>query len=165
MTTAAPYRVRRALLPEDKPALLSFIMGIQRFESEIEANRRVDDGVAEEFYASITQRVTQKNGRILIAESAEGRALGWAAACEEEADVYVHADERVYAYIAELYVVEDMRGKGIGRALIAGCENWARERGFKLIMIGVLAKNARAHAIYRGSGFDDYATLLRKYLR
>jgi len=33
------------------------------------------------------------------------------------------------------------------------------------MMIGVLVRNPRAHAVYRGAGFDDYATMLRKYLR
>jgi GNAT superfamily N-acetyltransferase len=58
-----------------------------------------------------------------------------------------------------------MRGQGVGRALIAACEDWGRERGLKVMMIGVLVRNPRAHAVYRDAGFADYATLLRKYLR
>lgn len=165
MRPAAPYRIRLARLPGDRLALLGFITGMQNFESAIETDRRTDPDVAEEFYSVITDRIAQKNGRILIAESDSGRALGWAASCEEESEVYIHADERTYGYIAELYVVEDMRGRGIGRALIAACEEWARERGLKAMMIGVLSRNARAHGVYRGAGFQDYVTMLRKYLR
>jgi len=165
MSSAESYRIRLAKLPEDKPALLGFIIGMQHFESAIEPDRRVDPDVAEEFYAATTERVAKKNGRILIAESADGKALGWAVACEEENEVYVQADERTYGYVAELYVIEEMRGQGVGRALIEGCEDWARERGLKVMMIGVLVKNPRAHAVYRGAGFADYATMLRKYLR
>ena len=62
-------------------------------------------------------------------------------------------------------MIDEQRGRGIGRALISACEDWARGRGLKVMMIGVLARNPRAHAIYRGAGFTDYATLLRKYLR
>jgi GNAT superfamily N-acetyltransferase len=165
MRPADTYRIRLARLPDDKPALLGFIVGMQHFESAIENDRRTDPDVAEEFYVVITDRIAQKNGRILIAESDNGRALGWAAACEEESEVYIHADERTYGYVAELYVVEDMRGRGIGRALIAACEEWARERRLKAMMIGLLSRNARAHGVYRGAGFQDYVTMLRKYLQ
>jgi hypothetical protein len=34
-----------------------------------------------------------------------------------------------------------------------------------VLTIGVLVRNSRAHAVYRSSGFDDYVTMLRKYLR
>jgi GNAT superfamily N-acetyltransferase len=165
MAPAEPHRIRLARLPEDKPALLAFIMGMQHFESAIEADRRVDPAVAEEFYAAITERMREKNGRILIAESANGKALGWAAACESENEVYVHAEEKTFGYIAELYVVEEARGQGFGRALIAACEEWARERGYKVLMIGVLERNSRAYDVYRSAGFQQYTALLRKYLR
>jgi GNAT superfamily N-acetyltransferase len=159
------FAIRAARLPEDKAAILSFLMGIQQFENAIEPDRRIDPEVAEESYAAIMQRVTNKNGRILIAENADGRALGWAVALEDEQEVYVVAEERTHGCIAELYVVEDVRGQGVGRALIAACEDWARDRGFKVMLIGVLARNARAYAAYRSAKFEDYVTLLRKYLR
>ena len=163
--SAGSFSIRLARLPDDKPAILGFIMGLQRFENAIESDRRVDDAVAAEFYTIITDRITKKNGCILIAENEEGKALGWAATCEEENEVYVHADERTYGYIAELYVIEELRGRGIGRALIAACEDWAKGRGLKAIMIGVLSRNPRAHAAYCRAEFTDYATMLRKYLR
>jgi GNAT superfamily N-acetyltransferase len=162
---SAPFHIRNARLPDDKPAFLGFIMDLQRFEHAIEPNRRVDDAVAEEYFASLAELASTKNGRILVAENGEGRTLGWAVAHEDESEVFVRADERINGYISELYVAEDMRGKGVGRALIAACEDWARERGLKVMMIGTLTRNTRAHAIYRDAGFTDYATWLRKYLR
>ena len=67
MARTEPYRIRAARLPEDKPALLGFIMGLQLFENAIEPDRRIDASVAEEFYAVITDRIARKNGCILIA--------------------------------------------------------------------------------------------------
>lgn len=165
MARAEPCRVRRARLPEDKPALLGFILDLQKFERAIEPDRRTDANVAEEFYSVITERVSEKNGRILIAENARGEAIGWAAAYEDQNEIYVHEDERTHGYIAELFVIEEVRGQGIGRELIAACEEWARERGLKAMIIGALAGNARARAVYGGAGFSDYVHLLRKYLR
>jgi GNAT superfamily N-acetyltransferase len=165
MSGAAPFHVRTARLPEDKPAILGFITGIQHFEKAFEADRRIDPDVAEDSYVAIVERVAKNNGHVLIAETAGGKALGWAVALQDQQEIYVVAEERTHAYIAELYVIEEMRGRGVGRALIAACEDWAKDRGLNVMLIGVLARNTRAHAIYRSAGFDDYATLLRKYLR
>ena len=165
MSQAETYRIRPARLPEDKPAILGFIMGLQRFENAIEPDRRIDATVAAEFYPVITERVAAGNGCILIAESSDGRVLGWAVAYESWSEIYVRAEERTYGYIAELYVVEEARGQGLGRALIASCETWAKGRELKVMIIGALARNKAAFAAYRSAGFADYATELRKYLR
>ena len=138
MTELAPFRVRAARLPEDKPAILGFFTGIQHFEKTIEADRRIDPDVAEDSVRSNDRARRSKNGCVLIAETTSGEAIGWAVGLEDEQEIYIVAEERTHGYIAELYVVEDMRGRGVGRALIAACEEWARGRGLKVMMIGVL---------------------------
>lgn len=41
---------------------------------------------------------------------------------EFKGEAFVVSEERDYAYIFELFVVEAVRGEGVGRALIAACE-------------------------------------------
>jgi len=156
--------IRPARLPEDKPELLAFIEGMQRFEHAIEPDRRIDAGVAEEFFTDIFTRLAEKKGVAFIAEEG-GEKLGWAAVYREQNDVYVRADEREFAYISELYVVEPARGTGVGRALVAACEEWARSLPVTVLMINVLEGNQRAATIYRKAGFATYYVGLRKYLR
>jgi GNAT superfamily N-acetyltransferase len=72
--------------------------------------------------------------------------------------------ERRHGYLAEFFVLPQARGKGLGRALIEGCEAWARERGHKLLTIGVLAKNPSAVRAYEGVGYAPYAIHMRRYL-
>jgi GNAT superfamily N-acetyltransferase len=155
--------IRSARLPEDKPVILAFIDGMQRFEHAIEPDRRIDPGVAEEFFTDIFARIADKMGVAFIAEEG-GEKLGWAAAYREQNDVYVRADEREFAHVSELYVVEAARGKGVGRALIAACEEWARGLPVKVLTISVLEGNKRAATIYRKAGFATYYVGLRKYL-
>ena len=100
---------------------------------------------------------------MLIAEDG-GKAVGWAFAHDQKAELFVVEPERRHGYLAELYVVPEARGKGLGRALIEGCEDWARARGHKLLQVGVLAKNARAIRSYEGSGYGAYGITLRRYL-
>lgn len=160
-----PFRIRSARLPDDKAAILNFIIGLQHFEKTIEPDRRLDPNVAEESFAVVSERVARRNGCMLIAENAHGDALGWAAAYESANEIYVLPDERTYGYIAELYVDTASRGLGIGKALIAACETWGKERRLKVMIIGVLAGNSRADWVYQSAGFEHYATELRKYLR
>ena len=74
------------------------------------------------------------------------------------------AEERTYGRLTELFVEPEARKKGVGRALIAACEDWARARGHKHIIIGALSQNAAAITAYQRSGYAPYASFLRKYL-
>jgi len=164
MATAS-IRIREARLPQDIPAIHEFILGLQRFEHALEPNRRLDTGVAADYFADLQIKIREANGIILIAEDQGARPIGWVAAHESEDDIYVVSEERRIGYIAELFVVQESRGLGAGRSLINACEAWARRRGLPLIILGVLPKNARAFALYESSGYDSYAVFLRKYLR
>ena len=99
-----------------------------------------------------------------LQKHAAAEPLGWAVAFEDEDEIYVVTDERRFAYIAELFVVESGRRQGIGRALISACECWARERALKVIAIGSLAGNTAAFEMYRACGYSPCEVELRKRL-
>lgn len=48
----------------------------------------------------------------------------------------------------DLYVVPEVRGRGIGRALIEHCRNFARERGYRAIVWTTATDNATAQRLY-----------------
>ncbi len=157
--------IREADLARDRTALLSFIMGSQHYEHAFEPNRRLDPPVAEEYLAKILTLLSERAGKIFVAADEANQAVGWGVVVEQEDDIFVVAEERRHAYIAELFVVEPLRGTGAGRALIAACEDWSRAHGHTVMQIGVLPGNVRAHDIYRRQGYADYGIQLRKYLR
>jgi GNAT superfamily N-acetyltransferase len=154
--------IRKARLPDDKPALLRFIDGLQRYEADFEADRRLDPAYAEDQFAALLKQA--EHGVFFVAEH-DGRLVGWVLVIEEEAPVYVLEDERRFGCICELYVDEAVRGQGAGRALIAACEDWTRARGLSTIRIGHLSENARASEVYDKAGYAPYVLLRRKRLR
>jgi len=156
--------IREARLADDKPAILEFIFALQLHERTFEPNRRIDPRVAEEHYAVLIPHVEKHNGKILVAEDESGSAVGWAAFHEEEGGAFILAEERKHGFLAELYVVEAARGAGVGRALIAACEEWARRRGLVSLRIGLSARNADAQKVYERVGYAPYALQMRKYL-
>jgi GNAT superfamily N-acetyltransferase len=128
-----------------------------------EPDRRRDSDFVIEHWRELQRRHAEKHGVILIAEN-EGRPVGWAFAYDETTEVFVVEAERRHGFLAELFVTPAARGKGLGRALIEGCEAWARSRGHKLLTVGVLAKNPSAIRAYEGAGYAPYWTTMRRYL-
>jgi GNAT superfamily N-acetyltransferase len=165
LMATASFRVREARLPQDIPAIHDFILGLQSFEHALEPNRRLDPAVAGDYFEILQKKIRETDGALLIAETEHGDPVGWAAAHEGEEEIYIVSEQRRVGYIAELYVVKEARGLGVGRNLIEACEAWARRRGLPIITIGVLSKNSAAFAAYEATGYDPYAVLLRKYLR
>jgi GNAT superfamily N-acetyltransferase len=116
--------IREARLPQDEPAILSFINGLQDYEAAFEPNRRRDPNFAADHWREAQHRCAERHGVMLIAED-DGKAVGWAFAHDEHGELFVVEPERRHGFLAEIFVMPDARGKGLGRALIEGCEAWA----------------------------------------
>ncbi len=58
-------------------------------------------------------------------------------------------------YLAELYVVPDRRGRGLGRALMEAALRVARERGADTMDIGVDEPDHAARRLYESLGFSN----------
>ena len=128
-----------------------------------EPDRRRDPSFAIEHWRDLQHRCAEKHGIMLIAEDA-GKPVGWAFAHDERAEVFVVEPERRHGYLTELFLLPEARGKGLGRALIEACEAWARERGHRLLTVGVLSHNRSAIRAYEGAGYAPYVTIMRRYL-
>ena len=157
------FTIRDLRLPDDKPAYVSFIDGLQSYEHAFEPNRRVDAAVAEDFFAVLMKCVAEQQGRVLIAE-ADGTPIGWAVFVIEQNALYVVEGERTCGQISELFVIQEKRGQGVGQALIEACEAEAKSRGLRSMMIGVLSANKRSVSVYIQAGYSPYSMKLRKYL-
>jgi ribosomal protein S18 acetylase RimI-like enzyme len=57
------------------------------------------------------------------------------------------------AYLAELYIVPERRGQGLGRALLARALDVAREAGADRIDLGTSEDDVAARALYERMGF------------
>ncbi len=60
------------------------------------------------------------------------------------------------AEVAGLVVDEACRGLGVGRALMARAEEWALERGCRVVNLRSKMSRAAAHAFYEGLGYEHY---------
>ena len=69
-----------------------------------------------------------------------------------------------HAHISVIATSEAAEGTGVGRALMAYAENWARQRRLSLLTLNVFAANTRARRFYEQAGmapeFLKYAKAL-----
>ena len=87
----------------------------------------------------------------------DGLVVGWI-------HVYVtHILESPNSYveIGGLVVDENVRGQGIGKALVRVGEQWSLENGFNDIRVRSASKRAEAHAFYEKLGYRLVKTQMR----
>jgi aminoglycoside 6'-N-acetyltransferase I len=99
-----------------------------------------------------------------VAEREDGRLCGFA-----EASVRRYAnsnDESPCAFLEGWWVDEDVRRSGVGRALVAAVEDWARANGFTELGSDALLDNTLSHTAHRALGFEERERVVyfRKWL-
>jgi ribosomal protein S18 acetylase RimI-like enzyme len=68
------------------------------------------------------------------------------------------------AEISDLWVTQDARRRGIGRALVARALGWAKQRGVARCEVRVHVRNAEGQEFWRSLGFDDWMDVLHRQL-
>lgn len=90
---------------------------------------------------------------LLVAVDAADRPIGW---------LHVETSRTLetgpMANIAGLVVGEGARSGGIGQALLAAGEAWARERGLPTMQVRSRTSRERAHRFYEREGYERVKT-------
>jgi phosphinothricin acetyltransferase len=88
-------------------------------------------------------------GCALVARS-DGRVIGWAALSPV-------SSRHVYSGVAEvtIYVDAELRGKGVGRALMAALIALSEKRGFWTVQAAVFPENKASIALHKKLGFRE----------
>ena len=106
---------------------------------------------------SIEQHGTKS--RVYVAEDEHGEKLGFATVSHN-----THFTGEGQAYIGELVTNEAAEGRGVGKALVQDCEQWAREQGYRILSLATGAANEGALGFYRHMGYQDEDITLVKLL-
>ena len=93
------------------------------------------------------------SSRVLVAEDASGRVVGWLHVAAR-----AQLTEDSAAEILGLVVDETARGGGIGAALLAAAEAWARNAGCAHVRVRSRVERERAHRFYQRAGFAKVKT-------
>ncbi len=98
----------------------------------------------------LAERVVGTGRRMFLSRDG-ARVVGFAA---------VRADEADRIELAGIVVLQSMTGRGIGGPLLDAAVEWARESGFRTMVVKTEADNDRALRFYRDRGFVEHARMV-----
>ena len=113
---------------------------------------------ADDVLRQLVRLQTSPEHAVFVAEAPGGLVVGW---------LHVHAhhfagrDPR--AEVGGLVVDERFRGSGVGRLLMQQAEQWARERGYREVVLRSNVIRERAHTFYESLGYT--VTKTQKHFR
>jgi GNAT superfamily N-acetyltransferase len=105
--------------------------------------------------------VADRSRQVLLAETAEGDAVGYAMLVSGEPqddDVRAALRLRPTVELSKIYVLPDAHGTGAAGRLMASSLEWARTTGAAAVWLGVNQQNVRAQRFYAKSGFVRVGT-------
>lgn len=154
--STSPITIRRAT-PEDRKWILDLAPRLHDFGPPPYRPRDVMDRAV---VASIDGALTgaTPGADVLVAEGADGAPLGF---------VHLHGARDFFTgeehgHVSDIVVKADAEGRGVGQALMAAAEAWARGRGYRLLSLHVFDGNARARTFYAGLGYQpDISKLIK----
>ena len=118
----------------------------------------MNDAVAEQWARELT---TPTAGSVmLVAEDASGAPAGF---------VWLKTDRDYFSdmqvgHVIDIAVTPSAEGRGVGRALLAAAEQWAKDHGYPWLTLHVFAGNDRARRLYEKAGYVVEWTRMLKRL-
>lgn len=146
----------------DRAGLRDCIVELQDFERVLEPGLPAGTDIADAYFELTIKHCSPPAGHLLVAES--GRAIVGFVSIEIVTKLHPDEEQAPYAYVSDLVVLPQHRGRGVGTALLERAEVCARNAGVSVLRIAVFVKNQEAARLYRRFGFADYRTQMVKRL-
>jgi GNAT superfamily N-acetyltransferase len=156
-------QIRECDLDRDRPALRACAAELQDFERALDPRLPEGEQMADAYLEEVFDRARKFAGKFFVAEI-DGRVVGLVSvlgACRLDEPSETPAP---FAYIDDLLVLADYRGHGIGKALLAEAEAYAKRCGRQSIRLCVKGGNHQARAFYAEAGYGEYELELEKRL-
>jgi RimJ/RimL family protein N-acetyltransferase len=149
-----PFRIRTAR-PEDLEGVVDVYLSLARHHAELEpAAYRVPD--RDEARARFRTDVDDPDERNLhLVAEADGQVIGQLDAFAQPPPTPGSMRVGVRSVSIGIAVVDEWRGRGVGTALLAAVENWARHAGVEAIVLDVATPNDAAARLYERLGYRE----------
>jgi ribosomal protein S18 acetylase RimI-like enzyme len=159
MDTSSGIRIRLANADDD-----DFILGlVARFvEFELPPWRRRGEcakGIRDDLARHLAEQ--PPGSHVFVAEDDAGERVGFLH-LQTVSDYFTGAQN---CHVADVAVAPEREGRGIGSALLAHAEDWARQHRCRHLTLAVFPGNARARALYERHGFGIDLLRMAKPIR
>lgn len=149
----------------DYKDLISHIDGLQKHVIEIDPLHRetASPGYAEKYSDSLLKAIKEKEGKIYFAEI-DGKSVGFIAGTiqQENYGSTMEVIPAKSAWVRELYVDKNYRGKGIGTLLMDILEDYFNTKGCTIVLLNMFAPDIETHEFYKSKGYVDRGITMLK---
>lgn len=152
----------RDMTSSDEEGVAGLLAELNRFEAELANDRDVSEQAARKHFDYLRNEITSLGGFFLVAELKDRLVGCLVAAPESMPGFFIKPEYRDYGEIHDLFVVPELRGKGLARRLVEEAEQRFRTKGFTLVSLYALVGNTNAIEAYKRLGFDHYEVFMRK---
>ncbi|MEX0600180.1 MAG: GNAT family N-acetyltransferase [Rhodothermales bacterium] len=148
----------RPVVPNDRAEWLRLLLGLHPESAETDHVPSVDA------WLSGTSTDELIPSAVFVAERQGGRLGGL---LELSVRNYAEGCSGSTPYVESWYVDEDLRGAGVGRALMEAAEEWARANGSMVLASDALLVNRLSHVAHQALGFEvvERIVVFRKRLQ
>lgn len=141
---------------EDRALLLEFIRNLGDFVKSIDPLKRIQNnsGFFELDLNDTLEKIEKYQGKIYFAESKK-KISGYIAGViwEQSEKNKLEIGQHKLGEVIDLIVKEELRGQGVGTALLKKMENYFKEKDCDSMWVSVFAPNENAHNLYKKFGF------------
>lgn len=139
------------------------VIALQDYLRRFDARMPSGAEIADDYIAQAFVRCDESAGEVLIANG-DAEVAGYALVLARVASEEIDDGDYEYALIADLFVRDRYRGRGIGGRLLDAAQAHARAQGARWLRIGALAANGGARRLYLARGFSEFFVELEKDL-
>jgi ribosomal protein S18 acetylase RimI-like enzyme len=154
--------IRRFDAARDAESLRECVIDQQNVHRNVEPSWPDGDAIVGAYVTYLETDCAAHNGCILMAHCGK-LAVGFVCVVAtmrgESPD-----DPAPFAWIHDIYVKPEQRGRGVANMLMVEAERFARGERAQVLRLGVMDGNVRARRFYGRHGFREYTHVLTKHL-
>jgi (aminoalkyl)phosphonate N-acetyltransferase len=156
--TIIPYQTN------DLVCLKRFVVAIQEHERVNVPELKTGKEIGASYADYLLKNIADNNGNILLAWHA-GEPIGLICSwIDQDNDQLLQDGFRDHAYISDIYVTAEWRGKGVAQELIKFIEKRMYDKGCRRIRVCSKATNILAMSFYEAEGYRAYEVIFSKKL-
>lgn len=146
-----PYSVRIAVPKDIQRITIIYNQGIEDRIATLETSPKTESDMAD----WLVKR--SEVHKVLVIEDDKGAVWGWAS-------LNPFNSRCCYSGVADfsIYIERSMRGKGLGKKLLAALIETAGEQGFHKLVLSALSRNEAGRQLYKAAGFREVGTYVNQ---
>ena len=146
-----PYSVRIAVPGDIQRITMIYNQGIEDRIATLETSFKKE--------SDMTDWLVKRSEahKVLVIEDDKGAVWGWAS-------LNPFNSRCCYSGVADfsIYIERSMRGKGLGKKLLAALIETAGEQGFHKLVLSALSRNEAGKQLYKAAGFREVGTYINQ---